>query len=252
MLPLTLASKSCCHHKVIYSSPAGTKPTALLFLGKRKHTELHPDSVHMLYVCECADIPTFACTMNAHTHTHSHRRAPVFCHFLTLCCSEVLLGAARQTNHFTKLGFDLCFQELWFCWAKQLAAPNSTSVPPWKGRVIIFCWGWEWGRDRCFHSSSHLCKRKLEANKEEFSLLPFLRAILPLKYKIHELYNNFRTLRWGFRWRLASWKSMFEYLNTDSTKTTEWVKPERVRRLFFSTRLTPSISLPNSHRHVPN
>lgn len=167
MLPLTLASKSCCHHKVIYSFPSRSQAHCAAFL-KHKHTQLHPDCSHAPCVCVWTCKYPHVCMHDQCARAHSHRGALVFCHFLALCCSEVF-GAALQTNHFTGLGFDLCFQELWFCWAKQLAAPNSISVPPWKGRVIIFGWGWGglvW--DWCFHRSSHLCKRKLNANKEDF------------------------------------------------------------------------------------
>lgn len=119
MLPLTLASKSCCHHKPIYSSPPQQAPSPLHCFSYSTSYQLSSR------VCERArraDEPLY---------TRNNRGALVFCH--PKSC------AAQWTNRITRLGFDLCFQALWFCWAKQLAAPHSASVPQWEDGVIIFC-----------------------------------------------------------------------------------------------------------------
>lgn len=89
--------------------PAGTPAHCDSFKGGGRQSTAHT---------HCNYIPSM------HMNTQTCRLKP---HISSGWVSGLVL---RPKASFARLGFDLYWRELHFCWAKQFAGPNSKSLPP--------------------------------------------------------------------------------------------------------------------------
>lgn len=136
MLSLTLGSKSCCHQETIYSSRSRHPAYSVSFLGEHRDTDtlLHKHTqVQYTYKYERHSTHTLP---HRDLHQQNNWRILVFSHFIVRLQNHC--SAPLQSNCFTGLEFDLYIGEPWFRWAKQNAAPNSTSVSPLVDGAIHF------------------------------------------------------------------------------------------------------------------